>query len=178
MTVSGKGDNLRPEACPLDFSELNESQRRAFMEIVDKISGALNILDKKGCDYDSSRSKKDIQYGIPLYESNWNPTVFLSGERGSGKTSLLFSLIKAYSDFCNLKDFHYTAPKNPPDSGADLEDIFGKLKNRIVWLETLDMESLPGPVNLLAAIHIPIENSQRTRDGGLSKQRHPDHRGP
>jgi hypothetical protein len=42
---------------------------------------------------------------------------------------------------------------------SKINDKLKKLKNRIIWLEPLDMEPLPGPTNLLASVLARIENA-------------------
>jgi hypothetical protein len=88
--------------------------------------------------------------------SPWRPNpdrranlVFLSGERGTGKTTLWLSVVAQFLD-----------PKNSGLSSA--EALRGKvldLSQRILWLAPIDMEPLPQPSNLFAAILARIEHA-------------------
>jgi hypothetical protein len=147
---------LRCEAQPFNYEELNENQKRAFGEIVKRLRLAINILGEEKAHIIST-----INPTIPpIYEANWNPIVFLSGERGSGKTSLLLTLMIEYSRYRADAESKF---------GRDLDDNLNRLQKRLVWLEPLDMDPLPGPTNLLAAILARIEEAiQRFYKKGYS----------
>lgn len=132
-------DYLRPEAQPFKFDELNGNQKKAFKKIMKKLKVAVNVLDNNESS-DSSLANPTVP---PVYTSNWNPIVFLSGERGSGKTSLLLTLMEEYRKFKTQEKSNFE------------RDLY----QRLIWLEPLDMDPLPGPTNLLAAILARIEEA-------------------
>ncbi len=70
----------------------------------------------------------------------------VSGGRGTGKTSLLLTLQREVI-------LASTAPR------AIYADPLAELQQRIVWLETLDLEPLPQGTGLMAAIMARIDQA-------------------
>ena len=136
---------LRPEAKPFSWKSLYKSQRVAFSDIIDALIDAVADVDRAEHDragYEAGRS---------------NHTVLLSGDRGMGKTSLMYSLQQALdpnSDWLN-------AVKKDSDWKEMCAEKFNDshLSSRIIWLQPLDMEALHGPTNLFVAILARIEQS-------------------
>ena len=139
---------LRQEARPFAWAELDPEQRDALMQIAGRLHRAV---------LDLSEPKVPLPPTVPLDldEKTTTRVVFLSGDRGTGKTSVLLSLIKA----C-------TSPCLPPDWPAEFRDWLPVLRGRLAWLAPLDMEPLPGPTNLLASILARIEDCLLRLGGG------------
>ena len=130
---------LRPEARPYNWESLNHSQQKAFERIVALMINAVQDIDQR-----DSQSK--------LTQIRSNQTILLTGDRGMGKTSLMLSLMAAVTERAEFQASH--------EDGVQIKKkIDDNLRGRIVWLETLDMESLPGPTNLLVSILARIENA-------------------
>ena len=135
---------LRPEANSFSWEELNRSQRDAFSKITQLLADATAKVDAVKQETSSRRVARPI-----LDEDRCNRTVMLSGDRGMGKTSLLLTLQRAL----------WEEGKNSKSNWEKSGESFSKIKNRIVWLETLDMETIPAPANLLVAILARIDRS-------------------
>jgi|GEM_PF-4649443 len=137
---------LRREACPLGYADLDEKQKEGFDRIVAALNEAVELLEP------ASAKRK------PLARS-WNPwkpktdkrsnLLFLSGERGTGKTTLMLSM---FGHFVDPEAFD--AQK---DSGEPI--VSSNLARRTLWLAPIDMEPLPKPTNLFAAILARIEHA-------------------
>jgi hypothetical protein len=212
----------RPEAQAFDYDRLTGSQREAVGKILEILDDAQKKLINKS-DKDPS---DDFPGFIPVPEKNSNRALLLSGGRGSGKTSVLYSLIKFLvdsggkcrdwkefnkeldelrndykkleKDFTNFKEDNYKSwssfiksfnsmiksnsfneikpedffkEKKPIDEKKfkelnnnidkkieernKKENFFGKCKDvnkKFIWLQPLEMETLPPSTNLLAAI--------------------------
>ena len=82
--------------------------------------------------------------------------VLLSGERGTGKTTVLLSIMK------DCRDARVSGQKNSDD-----DPLLHRVATRTIWLEPIDMETLPSSANLLAAILTRIEHASR----GFQKQK-------
>src|SRR3954469_22272866 len=84
--------SLRQEANPKSWRELNQEQQKAFQSIVTMIKEAVDSVP-----LDAPRS------GTEHLEEPWirfdrkSATAFLSGTRGSGKTTVFTSLVAATS---------------------------------------------------------------------------------
>ena len=129
---------LRPEASPLPYEALIECQRNAF----GKILAAL----------DEAR----LQIGTQSEGRRMSRIFFVSGEPGSGKSSLYFTLreilSREESDFRETYKGHY--------------DKVGTLAPCIRWLELIDLE-VTGEEgeNLLAAVLVRIFGALDNRHG-------------
>ncbi|MCI0653303.1 MAG: DEAD/DEAH box helicase family protein, partial [Methylococcaceae bacterium] len=136
---------LRSEAGPLHWSQLDESQLKAFkrlMEMLEEAIDGLPCLDR----HEKRTTKKDtIPPWFDFYREN--RLVLLHGARGTGKTSVMLSLI----DTCMQKMVE--------EREYLIEQKLHKIRCRTIWLEPLDMEPLPGPANLLAAVLARIETA-------------------
>ena len=145
-TENGYRRVLRPEACPLAYDRLDTSQKDGFVRITQALQDAVDSLPDK-------RPKPEQP------ANQWNPwmpekdrkskVVFLSGERGTGKTTLMLTVLQHFLD----QDGSKIAPA--PELKVRLHD----LSRRIIWLAPIDMEPLPQPSNLYAAILARIEHA-------------------
>ena len=94
---------------------------------------------------------------------------FLSGERGTGKTTVLLSIKEAWNLARNL---HSPGPPGGYLGEEDREswNTLAGIANRLVWLDPLDMEPLPPSTNLLAAVLARIDRASKLQESpaGLS----------
>jgi hypothetical protein len=120
----------RLEAHPFGWSRLTERQKQAVSFMSRLLTEAIDGLAK-------------VQEAGPELDFNrFAQLGFIDGDRGTGKTSILLVLRQL------------TSPKDR-ESLAGLPDEVRQLherRDRLVWLDTLDMEPLSGQANLLAAI--------------------------
>ena len=128
---------LRPEASPIDWSYLNESQKEAFRRV-------LYMLDEAAAAV-SDNSEKRRSWASELIQPHRSKlSAFISGARGSGKTSVMLSLMDAI-----------TSDKIIPYDGVRTDmfkNALKKARERIVWLEPIDLEPLPNPFSLVPSI--------------------------
>src|SRR5579863_831255 len=80
---------IRPEARPVEWELLDREQQRAFDQLAQMIAESIRMLPAPD---ERSRSSKPVSW---LNENRSSRTAFLSGARGSGKTTVLASLTKA-----------------------------------------------------------------------------------
>ncbi|MFP5286411.1 MAG: hypothetical protein ACLGI9_11790, partial [Thermoanaerobaculia bacterium] len=134
---------LRPEARPLHWSNLNQSQKNAFQRILAALHDACSNVDAEASLLE--KTQEEIHPSLPetLDPFRSSRLIFLSGQRGTGKSTVLLSLFDL---------FRSGGGKTPPS-------YLPGLRNRLVWLEPLDMEPLPRPTNLLAAILARIDEA-------------------
>jgi hypothetical protein len=129
---------LRPEARPFTRDVLTNSQSLIYDRIVSLFFDALNQLE-------SSKDRQEID-PLPsrlLQETRRiNPVIMVSGARGTGKTSLLLTLQREV--LTSQESTNASQPKH-------------RLKDRTIWLETLDLEPLPINTGLMAAIMARLE---------------------
>ncbi len=135
---------LRPEARPFNWSLLNRSQQEAFRHIVAAMGETVKAT--------SRRELEDAPSRLDPFRSN--QTLLVTGDRGMGKSSLLLSLQQFL-----MPEGECVGTGTESGLDNDLRDDIHKLRGRIVWLETLDMEPLPGPTNLLVSILARIEHA-------------------
>lgn len=143
-TLSGSRATLRPEARPFTYVSLIESQREAFNKIIALLTEALEQLELSR--REAGEYRKFPQRLRPQTR-RFNPVIMISGRRGTGKTSLLLALQREVIQ----------APEFAARPGAD--PGLTALSQRIVWLETLDLEPLPQDTTLMAAIMARIEKA-------------------
>jgi len=137
---------LRPEARPRGWEEFDQAQQEAFRKVIGLLKAAADELERPQR-YSLERSKLPIR----LDPNRQNRVIFLYGDRGTGKTTVLLSLLQALDD---------------PEwqCGDDqIKKCLDDLRSRILPLEPLDMEPLPAPSNLLAAVLVRIERAAERR---------------
>jgi hypothetical protein len=85
---------LRPEARPFSWAQLHDSQRDAFERILAAMAEAVAQLKKR-----SERDRRPLaRQDVFLAKEKTNQVLLLSGERGTGKTSVLLTIQAALTD--------------------------------------------------------------------------------
>lgn len=125
----------RLEARPFEWELLTEQQREAVRLVARLIAEAVNDTEQSGEGIHALQTRRRSQIA------------FVDGDRGTGKTSVLLTL-----HGLTQRGSSWTAPGGEEDLGRLVE-----LRERIVWLETLDMEPLGRRSNLFAAILARID---------------------
>jgi hypothetical protein len=181
--------HLRSEAGSLHWNRLDDSQFKALIRIMDLLGEAIETLLSP-----SSPDKRGTQTAsLPPWFDEYrdNRMVLLDGSRGTGKTSVMLSLIHcceiqksqfdSHWDECKCDCTHRESDnssqrKNDCETSneervkkAELEKKLRRLRGRIIWLEPLDMEPLPGTANLLAAVLARIEDASNLMPNRLQK---------
>jgi 1,4-alpha-glucan branching enzyme len=117
---------LRPEARPADWRSLDEAQQKAFRQVVERATEAIETIpDPK------LRREARPESTHWLSEDRTSRTVFLSGARGTGKTTVMMSLIKA-----STEESGEAVRKSFPE---DLHYGLNLMRQRALWLEPVDM---------------------------------------
>ena len=135
---------LRPEARPLSWSVLSEAQKGAFRKIVALIGDALPPRSRE--DEGSAGVRRSVDEW--LSDDRSSRTVFLDGGRGSGKTTILLSLMQA----CSSKGEQHIA-----EAPGKLRDDLHRIRDHLVWLQPIDMEPAPESFHFLGAILARLE---------------------
>ncbi len=151
---------LRPEALPLNWADLDDSQQRAVGRLILMLADALGA---------SAHPQQELTAGarwVPwLDEDRKSRVAFLMGARGSGKTSVLLAVLKAF------RRRSFTHPPLLPGAGgppAEVEQAFRVLADRVVWLAPLDMDPLPRSAHLFSAVLARLEDAVY-RQGGVER---------
>lgn len=136
----------RREAQTFRWSELDQSQKKAYnstIQLLSEYSAKAQLSLKK----DNSIIQRDHRAQI----------IFIDGKRGTGKTSVLTTLI-----YTTENENRWNAFKQEFISGLfpdqNLQNIvYSQQLGSIKWLKILDLEMLPEPTNLLASLCVRIE---------------------
>jgi hypothetical protein len=170
---------LRPEARPADWRSLDEAQQKAFRQVVEMVTEAIQMLP-------DSKPRRDVRHESThwLSEDRTSRIAFLDGKRGTGKTTVMASLIAA-----SMEESKEAVCKSFPPK--DLHYGINLMRERAIWLEPVDMTSRSLSSNLLAAILARIEAAicqfERQESPGLGEssrgferrgllEPHPDYR--
>jgi hypothetical protein len=156
----GEAEVLRPEARPLPYAQLDKQQQAALDRVVGLLTTAAGAAQPPSSDRET-RPAQAPPTGPYLESARCSRNILLSGERGTGKTTLMLSLATLLS----------TRPDVPLDESLPqaVADQTRALYRRLVWLETLDMEPLASEVNLLGAVLARIEDAVGARFPGLDR---------
>jgi len=138
---------LRFEARPFHYAQLQQRNKEVFVKIIKALKSAVSDIENN---HDDSECED-------RYEQNRRSRLFfVSGEPGSGKSTLQLSIAQAIkggkSEYRkNVKEDQEKDPEK--NLGPDLEE----LKSSVVWLETLDLEVIEHQDdNLLAAVLVRL----------------------
>ncbi len=132
-----------PEAKALEWGSLCPSTRKALKQIIFWLNAACNA--NKGLK--DEPEELESKYEAP------STSILLSGDRGSGKTTVLLSAAYMYSIATRKRNVFL-------DTLCDKDNPIRKpLENsyqEVTWLNTLDLEPLDPSSNLLAAMLVRI----------------------
>ena len=131
---------LRPEARPASWEMLNENQQDAFEQVVKLMAESIRDLEKH-----SKRSRDTTEFSPWMSMDRSSRTAFLNGKRGTGKSTVLLSLMQGVTG----------SEKIPNRMVSDVR----LLDENVVWLEPIDMEPVPSNLNMLAAILVRIQDA-------------------
>ena len=141
--------SLREENKPLDLTSLSGSQNHATHQMLDFIHEALET---------STNSLKN----------RTNRLLFISGDKGSGKSSLVYTLRNEVTDFGNLNRSGKPQEKSNDSTLRNriIAYIQDNWQQKIRWLEPISMDPLPPGANLAGALFGRIEDAV-----GLERER-------
>lgn len=173
-----KTSRLRPEGVPLPFRELQEYQQIAVTTILEALNEAVDDLKR-----DSGR------HGV-IDPARASRTYFLSGEPGSGKSSVYVSLRafcenhEAWQRLCKRESEAARARRSEGESEAagarcsegeseatgarrsEAQRLLTDIRDKVTWLPPIDLEPCPDFVNFLAAVLVRIEKAVTGQRGG------------
>ncbi len=173
-TGDGTGTKYQPrqEARVLKFSELTDQQKHAAFEVHALLRGYL------GRKYEPSKPAKGLRRLLPhIDESRWNQNLLLDGDRGSGKTSLLVTLLQLWSDLLtpDRDDKLADDPKARDDLKAKVEEW--KINPNdwpVVPLSIVDLQPLPEHTPVLLHLAEPLVRVLET----IEEQENPEEPAP
>lgn len=138
---------LRKEPRPLEWDELYEPQQDVFLQMLGGLQEALRELGGE-----SDQRKRDIY----IDPRNSSRLLFITGDPETGKTTLLINMIDQLT-----KRERWTS-NGSASSKKKLEEAnnaIKELRSRVIWLEPLNMEYLPRPMNFLVNLLVRLENA-------------------
>ena len=129
----------RLEALPLGWEALSDSQRDAVSSVASWLIDAIAAIPR------ARGESRGAPHQAPQLDRNrFSQIAFIDGDRGTGKSSVLLTLM----DLTSAESF--PLPKGLADDHP--VRLLREQRRRLVWLETLDMEPLSRGANLFAAI--------------------------
>jgi hypothetical protein len=136
MVTASEGRDVwrRPEALPLRWQLLSEQQQAAVDRLAGWLLDAMSSLDARPRARHAEAGSAELDY------DRRSQITFVDGDRGTGKTSVLLTLRALTSNGYGRTGLPSTAER------------LWQVRNRVRWLETLDMEPLSRGTNLFAAI--------------------------
>jgi hypothetical protein len=138
----------RTEAHSMRWDELLPPLQHAVRDLLIHLDGAVKEADQHHADYDKSKIEHSLASCFLVY-----------GGRGTGKTTVLLSAKDAVNK--NSSNFFVHSKANKDDTlRQDAETSAGELiKKGVIWLDVLDIESMPPHTNLLTTLLIRVRNS-------------------
>jgi hypothetical protein len=139
---------LRAEARPARWEELYQTQQDALALIVQMVVEAIRRLPEP-TPTGRTGATQDLLGWVQKGKSS--PIAFLFGGRGTGKTTVLTTLVEL------SRPSRAQMGEAPGDIPPTVSEGLGLIGKRVMWLEPLDMEVVSESTNLLAAILARIE---------------------
>ncbi len=143
--------SLRQEARPVGWDDLMDDQRRAVVKILRFMQEAHGELGEP------TKSVADERVPFRLDRRNSNRMVFLSGSRGTGKTTLYLSLLNQFRAPGSNDTITFKNRAGKELVSQDLQRDYYALLRDTYWLEHVDLEPLPASTNLFAALLARVE---------------------
>ncbi len=169
---------LRPEPNSLKWKSLDQSQQTAFEQIARSLKEAVDGLKSNS----GGRKKHTAFFEQQSFAAK--RVLWLHGGRGMGKTTLLKSVAFAVADISHDTSYfseepdksRRTSEEHPESASAksseSIKSVIDTLQGRVVWLEPLELELLPGPTNLLAAILARVQDAVARMQAGNTGESH------
>lgn len=150
MSSSSRFRYLRSESWPIQWAKQNHSQQEAFCRLIELLHQHNELIGQS--------EKRDLAAGSEPYaywlrDQKYSRLAFLHGTRGTGKSTLLSTLVQATTSAMSAES-RRELEKVKPHIPMFLDAIRGKL----VWLEPIDMEPHPENWHLLPAILVRIRH--------------------
>jgi hypothetical protein len=166
--MSPAATDLRPEATALPYHQLFAVQQEAYRRLAAMLVRAADDLKAP-----PAGREQPAPAGFDIDFDRKSRVAVISGERGTGKTSAVLSVIHDISRR-HEPNFGPAAAVGPAEQALreqvrkDIVSLFG----RLVWLDMLDMSPLPAAANLCSAILVRIEEAvTRGQTAGEEKPR-------
>jgi hypothetical protein len=159
MTAHQETYFLRPEAYPVSYwTWLTAEQQRAMLKLTDTLVQALRVTPGENI---------EIREPAWLFRQTRSQLTFIDGLRGTGKTTLMTTLVSSIADPDELRFkpeddvSQYALPSEFERTKSNLKI----LKNRVICVQPIEMEGLPKSTLLMAAILARILRSVQASDG-------------
>ncbi|MCP4748191.1 MAG: hypothetical protein GY874_18950 [Desulfobacteraceae bacterium] len=159
---------LRHEAYVPVLNQLSVNRKTILFEIARKIKNAHDYLNSPN---EENVEKKAPTTNVYYYRKpEYSNVIFIDGKRGTGKTSLLYSLIHAFAICLEKSKGGKCMQKDCTAKDPEINELFchniEKLKESVFFLKPLELESLPNSTNLLASIFTRL-NEAVTRNNKI-----------
>jgi len=140
----------RPEAHPMEWGELLPPLQNAVRDLLVRLDGAVGKVDQSIAKHEED---KNGEYAASCF--------LVYGERGTGKTTVLLSANDAVVKKCD--DF-FKKPTEESEAELNLRENAKKSADKLqrkglVWLDVLDIESMPLRANLLTTLLTRVRNA-------------------
>lgn len=139
---------LRREARPILREQLTRSQQNGLHFLLTALSEAWHKA-QTGVD----PAELSSQTFLETKSTDGGFCLMVSGDRGTGKTSLVLTLQEILNGSLSSSDLDLLTPAVPAEGEARItaEEVH-EAASRAVWLEPFQMDLIPRPSNLLAAL--------------------------
>ena len=149
---------LRFEANSIKPNILSESQKAAFKQLIASIHETVTDLSPQ-----NTTDEKKVHSRID--NDRKSRMMMISGDRGSGKTTLMLTLQN-----CITTD---AGGINHEEFGQLCMDQLTNIKNRVVWLDPLDMEHSSKETNLFVSILARMDDAIKQTFAGQNDDNFP-----
>lgn len=149
--------NPVPEAKAFDWKSLCPSTQKALEKIFFWLDAACNA---------NQHVKNDEQEELASKYQSPSTSILLSGDRGSGKTTVLLSAAFAYKLAAEQKGNFFKGTDN--QEANDIKILLNATCHKVYWLDALDLEPLHPDTNLLSSILVRIRLAIENMDYELN----------
>ncbi|WP_404372861.1 hypothetical protein ACIHQR_17875 [Corallococcus coralloides] len=153
-----------PEAKAFRWDELLSPTQKALRELIAWLSAACDNIQAQntntGTHYTSTQPQKDEHLSTSL---------LISGDRGTGKTTVLLSAAQALKDWQTFLYGSNQTDDVKPEL-APLATLFRNIDKHVIWLDPLDLEPLNADANLLATLLVRVRAALDQHETGGSSR--------
>lgn len=140
--------SLRPEAFPVvQWNTLTDDQKLGLARLLRMLKESIQLLDSRSGQVDTQ---------LPwLLPERHTQLAFIDGKRGTGKTTLMTTLVQW------LHSGRNSEPAVQDELHQEVLSLAAELRDRVILLEPLDMEPLPRGTPIIAAILARLNQAVR-----------------
>ncbi|GMU05453.1 hypothetical protein ASNO1_17060 [Corallococcus caeni] len=159
-----------PEAKAFRWDELLTPTQNALRDLIAWLSAACDTSPQARDTTSKARytSPKD-RYTSPKdhQDEHLSTSLLISGDRGTGKTTVLLSAAQALEDWQTFLYGSFQPEAVKPELDP-LATLFQTIERRVIWLDPLDLEPLHADANLLATLLVRVRAALDLNETGSS----------